>query len=177
MSYSVPPGDTVALPLAFDYAPPAGDAVALPMPDGFIEITGTARFGDTVAAALVVAYDLQGLEIDRTVPAAGGNPIGQYTIVAERGPMLMVAHAFDPLDWLGIWAPGTAYQVGNVVFGDGDTTSESVAIRCVSAGTSGANEPAWELQVGATTADGGASWETLGRVRDVAPVTNFHVAE
>ena len=174
MSYEIPQGDSVALPLAFSYTPPAGDVVDLSMPDGLAEITGTARFGETVPAGLVIAYALDGVEADRAVPV-NGDSIGEYTLDVERGPLLLVAHLFDPAAWKGLWAASTAFALGDVVFNG--PSSESLAVECIAAGTTGSAEPAWSSQVGAVVTDGGVSWETLGRVRDVAPVTNFHIAE
>ncbi len=177
MSYTAPTGNAVDLPLAYAYTPPAGNAVALPMPDGLAETVGNARFGETIPAALVVAHDLDGAEIDRDVPDNASDPVGAYTIVSERGPLLLTAHRFDPADWSGIWSPSTGYTLGQVVFSNGETNSDSLALRCTTAGTTGSTEPTWESQIGALTNDGTAAWETLGAIRDVAPVTNFHIAE
>jgi len=178
MSYTAPTGDQVALPLAYAYTPPVGDAVALPMPDGRVEIIGNARFGDTLPAALVVAYGLDGVEIDRFAPDPASEPVGAYTIVSERGPLLLVAHRFDPQDWAGVWKPSTAYTVGQVVFSIGlGTDSESLVLQCAVDGTTDVAEPSWSEQIGTNTPDGTVSWTTLGRIRDVAPVTNYHIAE
>ena len=174
MSYVAPQGDVVPLPIAFAYTPPAGNVVDLSMPDGLAEVTGTARFGETVPAGLVIAYALDGVEADRAVPV-NGDSIGEYTLDVERGPLLLVAHLFDPAAWQGLWSANTAFAVGDVVFNG--STSESLAVECIAAGTTGGAEPDWSTQVGGVTTDGGVSWETLGRVRDVAPVTNFHIAE
>lgn len=177
MSYTAPQGDQVALPLAYAYTAPTGDAVALPMPDGFVETLGNARFGASIPAGLVVAFDLAGVEIDRATPDPASTPVGNYSFVSDRGPVLIVAHRFDPADWKGIWKPSTAFALGDVVFSNGATTSESFALRCTTAGTTDATEPAWNEQVGGSNVDGSASWETLGRIRDVAPITNFHIVE
>lgn len=60
----------------------------------------------------------------------------------------------------GPWTATTAYAVGARVV----ATANAVPLRhfrCTQAGTSGATEPAWATTLGASTGDGGCTWETL----------------
>lgn len=56
------------------------------------------------------------------------------------------------------WAANTAYQVGEVVTPNTGTTGNGHTYRCTTAGTSGANQPAFPAGTGATVTDGTVTW-------------------
>ena len=144
-----------------------------------ISAAGNARFRESTPARLVIALDRTGVEIGRDIPDPASTPLGDYAIVGS-GPMLLQAHAFDPEDWQGIWTAGTEYQEGNIVFSNGDTNDDSLILECTAATgsqESGATEPVWDATVGETTADNDLTWTTLGTVAELAPITNYYVAE
>ena len=91
--------------------------------------------------------------------------------------MLLTAHAFDPENWKGIWSASTAYVVGDVVFSNGVTDSNSLVLRATAitgTGTTGATEPTWAA-TGGTVVDNEVTWETLGTISELVPITNYWV--
>src|SRR5437016_5904917 len=76
------------------------------------------------------------------------------------------------------WKADTTYQAGEVVTPfSGGTTGNGHTYRCITAGTSGASEPAFPLGDGATVADGTVTWKEVtahaGTVIDGIPSTFF----
>jgi hypothetical protein len=72
--------------------------------------------------------------------------VGKYCCVSSDGEV-------------GTWEPGTAYAVGQYVFGGGSFILD--VQKCVSAGTSGGSAPTWNVILGDTT-DGGVTWQDMG---------------
>ena len=143
-------------------------------------IAGNARFRESTPARLVIALERTGVEIGRDTPDPASTPPGDYETIGS-GPMLLLqAHAFDPEDWQGIWTADTEYQEGDIVFSNGDTNDDSLVLECTAATgsqQSGATEPTWDATVGETTVDNDLTWTTLGTVAELAPITNYYVAE
>lgn len=143
-------------------------------------ITGNALFRAGYAARRVRLLEPGGAVVDTATPEQSGGTIGDYEIRKETGPIQLQAHAFDPQNWRGIWQPSTAYAEGDIVFSNGDTGADSLALECTATsgtGESGGTEPTWDATEGNTTADNDLTWTTLGTVGDLSPITNFYVAE
>ena len=127
---------------------------AAPTLPGFV---GNARVNATTAARVVIAFDTNMVELARTVPDPSSTPPGDYTI-SETGVVYLQAHAFDPAKWRGIWQADTVYEEGDIVFTE--ASGEGLVVECTTAGVSQAT-----------------AWTTLGTVNDLAPKTNFYVAQ
>jgi len=65
------------------------------------------------------------------------------------------------------WLPGTNYVAGAAVV---PTEPNGHTYRCIVAGTSGANQPAFPTQSGATVIDGTAKWQEIGLGASCGPV-------
>ena len=58
-----------------------------------------------------------------------------------------------------VWTAETAYSVGDIVR---PTVGNGHVYRCTAAGTTGASEPTWPTDIGATVEDGTATWAECG---------------
>lgn len=137
-----------------------------PRPQEAVE--GTAFLDGSTPASVVLVRAPDGTVLDVTRPDLEG----EYTAAAE-GPVLLEAHAFDPLWFRGVWQPNTDYERGDVVVPtspDGD----SPLLQAATNGRSGSEEPDWDIR--GTTDDGEMTWASLGAIRDNAPVVNLHDA-
>ena len=140
-------------------------------------ISGNARFDDDTPARLVLGFNTSMIELGRATPDPNSIPPGDYSLDVES-PTILQAHLFDPANLKGIWQADTVYAVGDVIFSNGDTNSDSWTLECVAtagAAESGASEPAWDSTVGATTVDNDLTWENLGAISACAPITNYYV--
>lgn len=139
-------------------------------------ITGNARFREAVAARLVRALRPDGTIVDSALPDAGSTPNpGDYAIEVDTHEVLLQAHAFDPQKLTGPWRAETVYAVGDVIFETGPD-SNSLVLECTAVtGTeeSGASEPNWDSEVSAETTDADVTWETLGTIAELAPLTQY----
>lgn len=98
-----------------------------------------------------------------------------YSFDDGDAPLLLTAFAFDPAKLQGLWRSQTLFNVGDVVFSS--LAPEALAAVCVTATgdkNSGSTLPNFPSDVGGTVSDGDLTWETLGKVEDLAPVTNFY---
>lgn len=126
--------------------------------------TGTARVMPTAPAHSVVSLSTGMNALDTAAVSAEG---ASYTVGVPAGPVYLMAHAFDPQAWRGLWQAATYYAAGEVVFSAGD--SDAMVLICTVGGTSGAEVPA------GPGADGTAEWSLVGSVSETAPVVNFLV--
>lgn len=131
-------------------------------------VIGTAHLAEERPAGVVLVRRADGTIVDASYPTETGD----YAAHAE-GPVLLEAHAFDPVRWRGSWQPETAYSVGDVVF-PSRPNSESLILRALAGGTSGAEEP--EFVADGETLDGELTWQALGTIRECAPVVNYYIA-
>ncbi len=74
---------------------------------------------------------------------------------------IMLASYVQPLDALGLWQPGTAYQVGALVAPSAQNGHRYI---CTAAGVSNANEPVWPTNPGAAVQDGTVTWTEDGTI-------------
>ncbi|HSH26744.1 MAG TPA: hypothetical protein VK972_03085, partial [Wenzhouxiangella sp.] len=139
-------------------------------------ITGNARFRDSVAARLVRSFRPSGELVDEAIPAQTGAPPGDYSITVDTHEVVLQAHAFDPEKLTGPWRASTAYTVGDIAF-QTSTDENSMVLECTAvtgSAESGASEPTWDATVGNTTTDNELTWETLGTVAELSPLTQWH---
>lgn len=127
-------------------------------------VSGNATVIPNTPAAKVVVLDNKLKLLDN---ASVDQANAEYTAAVAAGPIYLMAHAFDPTAWRGIWTAETEYQAGAVVFTAGASSAQ--VLRCTVAGTSGTSTPT------SAGVDGSAEWEELGTVSETAPVVNFLV--
>lgn len=139
-------------------------------------ITGNARFREAVAARLVLAMRPNQSIADTAVPDAQSSPSpGNYSIQVDTHQVLLQAHAFDPANLIGPWRASTVFAVGDVIFQTG-IDADALLLECTAvAGTeeTGATEPTWDTTPGNTTTDNEVTWETLGTISELSPITQF----
>ena len=74
------------------------------------------------------------------------------------------------------WKAATPYSVGDLVTPTG-CCSPSIVLYCTNAGTSGAVEPGWNVNNGASTTDGGVTWQTYRLQNYVVDLLGKHLVE
>ena len=120
---------------------------------------GSVSHANPLFQANLVPHPAGGKDIARIHAATVFN--GYLYVVAEydNGD---VYHSY--LDDPGAWAASTAYNAGDF---RRPTTPNGYRYEVVTAGTSGASEPAWPTTVGATVTDGGVTWKCVAHeIRD-----------
>lgn len=153
-------------------------------------ITGNARFADAIAANSIAVirppntinfYDGY---FDSFVSVNNDPNLGDYTIqttsVSPNTPVMILAFPFNIASWIGIWSAETSINLGDIVFSNGATDSDSLVLESQTDGkVTGSTEPVWSTSVNGTTNDVGSSgtivWKTLGVIKNLMPMINYYV--
>ncbi|MFW6024080.1 MAG: IPT/TIG domain-containing protein [Dichotomicrobium sp.] len=104
------------------------------------------------------------------------SPPGDYSIKVADHHTTLQAHAFDPEKRTGPWRASTVYAVGDIAF-ETSPDADSLVLECTAvtgSAESGASEPSWDSTVGNTTTDNEVTWETLGTIAELTPLTQIH---
>ncbi len=153
-------------------------------------ISGNARFSDTVAANSIAiirppntASIFDGY-FDSFVSVDNDPNLGDYTIqttsVMPNVPVMILAFPFNVASWIGIWSAETPINLGDIVFSNGATDSDSLVLESqTDEKVTGATEPVWSTSINGTTNDVGSSgtivWKTLGTIKNLMPMINYYV--
>lgn len=140
--------------------------------DHIVVLYSTGNNGTYRVASVTVVGGGTGTRIvvDQTIPDATADGLLMRLPLDERfGCKVRV----NPPEWL----PATAYQavaqydaaVGSVVK---PTTYNYRHYKCTTAGTSGAVEPAWNTDIGSTTADGSVVWTAVDALTHESAVSS-----
>lgn len=115
---------------------------------------------DSITATLHTASYTPNLDTDAFVSnltnevGSGGGYTAGGQIVPGRSASYLPAGS-----WPDVWAPVTAYAVGQIVRA---VLSPVLLFRCYSGGTSGSVAPSWPSASGADVTDGTVSWTAVG---------------
>ena len=163
---AIPQSVTLTCALDSDADAAGVNAYARGGASGEFRLVGSASFPEGETTTTVVWHG----EYDLTAPFLpeyiGKPPEGATMLCTYRNRMVYVAELPMPG-----WKAGVAFKVGDIIKPHGVNGREFL---CMTAGTTGDDEPAWVTTVGETTADGTVVWRCQeAGPRDVLYFSNF----
>ena len=135
--------------------------------------SGVARFGSRAAKRVyaLAKHNWSGAANVPVIDSTEPDSAGEYEMRLPVGDQVTLqAHAFEPHKWDGFWESDIAVNEADVRFTA--ASGDALILVCTASGTTGATEPDWPSS--GTVADGSAEWEVIGRVNQLAPITNYY---